>query len=347
MALGICVFLCSFNTNAQTTRRVNGDPNITGVNVYNTIQAAVDAANTDDVILIEPYGNSNYVYYSSVETSKRIHFRGNGFNLNNPQLSFKPLDTRTVQLGNITFKNGSEGSTVKHARTGTIYVNESNISIEDSYCHSIWIGNQFDESILVSEGTNLKVRRCLVGYNGVNETIREYRNNGSLTSTNLLVENSVLFGILFSGGGVNNVISNSIFKNCQIYGNITEVITSSFVNCIFQGIEYTTSSNISYCISFHSLPNSNNNISNATYDQIFSGTSYSTTDYQGDLDRVLKNGSIASGAGMNGVDIGVYGSVNPITFSGLPRYPQITTFYNSGVGDNTTNISATATFKAN
>ena len=87
LSFGLLAF--SFTALGQTTRRVNGDPNITGVNVYNTIQAAVDAANTDDVILIEAFGSANDQYTGATIT-QRLHFRGNGYNLNNPNYP-KPI----------------------------------------------------------------------------------------------------------------------------------------------------------------------------------------------------------------------------------------------------------------
>lgn len=48
---------CSF---AQTIRRVTKDINITGVNIYSTVQAAHDAAVAGDIIYLEPISAGNY-----------------------------------------------------------------------------------------------------------------------------------------------------------------------------------------------------------------------------------------------------------------------------------------------
>ena len=50
--------LCAV-ANAQTIRRCNNNPGVTGVNMYTTIQAAHDAAVAGDIIYVEP-SNANY-----------------------------------------------------------------------------------------------------------------------------------------------------------------------------------------------------------------------------------------------------------------------------------------------
>ena len=129
----------SCSTFAQTTRRVNSDPSITGVNVYNTIQAAVNAANTNDIILIEPAGIKNEnpsgsQYSESVTINKKIHIRGNGRQIYMSVaevLPFVPYDDRIVQVDAFSFGTGSSGSSIKHCQVNNIYIADSRILIEN------------------------------------------------------------------------------------------------------------------------------------------------------------------------------------------------------------------------
>jgi hypothetical protein len=71
----ICLLAFSFSTFAQTIRRVNNSPNITGVNIYATLQAAHDAAVNDDIIYVEP----SLASYANLTCVKRLTIIGNGW----------------------------------------------------------------------------------------------------------------------------------------------------------------------------------------------------------------------------------------------------------------------------
>jgi hypothetical protein len=363
LALGICVFLCSFNTNAQTTRRVNGDPNITGVNVYNTIQAAVDAANTDDVILIEPWGGSlSTTYQEAVTIDKRLHLRGNGYNLDNPGLQPKPLDSRTVDiLGVVTFSTGSAGSTFRNLSVSTgnfgfgLYVGDSNIRIENCLLAVVYITsygipntNQYTDG-----GTGLVLKKSIIlgatafGLRGVVDN----RVNSATISTSLILENCWIIGTLGSSAG--NFIRNSVIKNCNLRFPFIRLSNCTITNCVIdnsiRSFEDSNNLSISHSASVSGdLPSSNGNINNIDLSTFYTnGPTTYITSFQGEIDQQLSPTSVGIGAGVNGEDIGMYGGADPYQFSGLPNSPISEFFNNSGVGNNTTNISATATFKAN
>jgi hypothetical protein len=332
---------------AQTTRRVNGDPDITGVNVYNTIQAAVDAANTDDVILIEPYGENlgvNPSYGETVMVDKRIHFRGNGYNLTNPQLSIIPLDTRVAYVAGITFTIGSGASSVSNLDLGSISIFSPNVKIESSKISGLAFHSTENPSVIITEGVGSIIRKCLVS------AIYDQRSALSIANSNLnmTVENTGIHAALY-------YTDNSIFKNCKLSA-IIDVDNSIFTNCIFEsqfvgvvGGSYNSFNNaISYCISFaNDLPTLGNNTNNAAWQQVYIGAQYNSTAFVGENDRVLSNSSIAKNAGLNGGDIGVYGGTYPYELSGLPHHPISTFFINSGIGNNSIDIDAVITIKAN
>ncbi len=59
-AILLCLLAFSFSTFAQTIRRVNNSPGITGANIYASAQSAHDAAIAGDIIYLEPSENTNY-----------------------------------------------------------------------------------------------------------------------------------------------------------------------------------------------------------------------------------------------------------------------------------------------
>lgn len=332
---------------AQTTRRVNGDPNITGVNVYNTIQDAVDAANTDDVILIEPYGANlsvNPIYDETVNVDKRVHIRGNGYFLENSELQIEPIDKRTATPFVINFKIGSDGSSIKNVYISYLYasmdISAPNILIESCRIPWINISSQETASVVISEGKNVTIRKSVVGY--------LYDNRGQLakqnSNLNLLFENSIV------ESGVQ--LNNSIFKNCYI-NSLSQSSNSIFTNTIFYNDIVGGGSNfnnaISFCIGFSGgLPTLGNNLNNVVWEQIFKGSSYSAfNSYVFENEIELSNSSLGKNAGINGGDIGIYGGTYPYEKSGLPHHPITTFFINSGIGNNNIDLDAVITLKAN
>lgn len=330
---------------AQTTRRVNGDSDITGVNVYNTIQAAVDAANTDDIILIEPYGKNsslNPTYNEDVLVDKRLHFRGNGYNLTNPSLGIDVLDKRDVNISGIQFQLGSSSSTMKNLVVNTVYFTAPNILAESSKIGILYFSSLENSTVIISEGVGAKIRKCLItgGIFDARSTLSFNNNN-----LNFVAENSRTSYI--------SSVNNSIFKNCLI-NSMGSSNNSIFTNCIFQnavvglpaGSNYNNA--ISYCISFAGdLPTIANNIINVAWQQVFSGPYYIGVDFNAENDLVLSGSSVAKNAGINGGDIGVYGGTYPYELSGLPHHPISTFFINSGIGNNNIDIDAVITIKAN
>ncbi|UBM60002.1 hypothetical protein LAG90_04980 [Marinilongibacter aquaticus] len=347
-----------YTLTAQTVRRVNGDPAITGVNVYNSIQAAVDAANTDDIILIEPYGENESLnpYYdeannsqpNQVHVDKRLHFRGNGYNLDNSSLNITSLDKRSVYTScTIYLDLGSSGSTIKNLRLGNVEISSDNVVIESCLADHIRFTSLENINSVISQGINSVIRKSLLFYG-----IDDYRGTLSKESTelNCTIENSH-FGQFASIGD----LDNSVIKNCYI-SQLYSTDNSVFTNCIFQskivgnagGGNFNNA--ISYCISFENdLPTLGNNQNNIAWQQVFKGSNYGDRPdaFPVENDSELSNSSVAKNAGINGGDIGIYGGTYPYEKSGLPHHPISTFFINSGIGNNDIDIDAVITIKAN
>lgn len=331
---------------AQTTRRVNGDPNITGVNVYNTIQAAVDAANTDDVILIEAWGldpnATSSSYNEGVIVTKHLHFIGNGFNRDGNSIS--PFDKRDVVVAGFDFTSGSKGSSVKYLNiTSFCVVKDENISITSSTLAITSI--QINQGVTPNtQGTGLQLKKCNIG------NVRVDLPNLSTTSifddalsADLLIENCILNYVGPSSLSLNYPVEGVTIINSNFQSNVAKLNNSTIVNTLFSAA-YNSSLNFNVQIS-HSiavqggLPSLSNNLNNVSPADIW--------DNPGSFRGTLKVGSVAIGHGMNGEDIGEYGGSDPYEPSGLPSSPIATDIQNTQVGNDNINIQVQATYIAN
>lgn len=342
LSFGLCAM--SFTSFAQTVRRVNGDPAITGVNVYNTIQAAVDAANTDDIILIEPYGTPGgsllSIYNEVVIVDKKLTFRGNGYYLNNPTVNITPIDVRSVYISHVIMDLGSAGSEVYNLQTNGMNIYVENIYIESSKVGLLYFDSYGTSSSITSAGINAVIRQCLLSSVDDNrlEAIQQ------IQDLNLTIENSFIAHEIKDCNG-------SLIKNCHIK-TINSCSNSVFTNCVIVDsyLDRNNSVNsISYCISFsNDLPSLGNNTNGATWDQVYSGSLYfNDGSFDGENHQVLSSNSLAKNAGINGGDIGIYGGTYPYEKSGLPHHPISTFFINSGIGNDNIDLDAVITIKAN
>lgn len=190
---------------------------------------------------------------------------------------------------------------------------------------------------LYSSGTVLQ-RNAFIGVtlqlNGVSGCI--FRQNylytvvaGPGLSTNLLFENNVvrtIGGNSLSGTFTNNIFtshlgpnvnqhpSNSVFRNniCtdKSIGNYHPVLAAN--NCVL-------SNNIFVGMTAYNANGLNNNIYNVQDTTLFiNGTGLSS-----DGRYALKANSPALGAGLNGVDCGIFGGPRPYVLSGIPFVPNI------------------------
>jgi hypothetical protein len=352
--LALC--LLGYTLSAQTTRRVNCDPKITGVNVYNTIQAAVDAANADDVILLEQSCTPST--FGNVTISKRLHLKGNGYVRNFNDISIRPSFEAAEALGTVTLEFGSSGSSFSSLQFTALEVFDSGISIKNCVAGDILFQNSFDGSSNVqSEGNNAQIISSVIS------TVRDFR-YGTSSFSNTLISNCILF--MSTGGAALTNLSNIVARNNIFWHNASNgqtmqgVTNSIFENNVFRtlglGIEGSGSQSNSFNhninVNGNHLPNSNGNINNAVATDVFVGPTfpqYSVVNYLITEENAYKLsvGSLAIGAGTGGSDIGPWDGEFPYQVSGLPNTPINTNFSNTSFGNNTTNISATATFKAN
>jgi hypothetical protein len=349
----ILIFLLAISGSmfAQTIRRVNNNPGITGVNVYTTIQAAHNAAVAGDIVYVEPSSSD----YGPLVATKRLIIIGNGYFLDkNPNNSF---DTRTSKISTITFDNGTANSVLTGIdAVGSVNANDINLTI--TRCRLAG-GVTFGVSTnlvagLNSRGNNGTVTKCISGNfisgNNSNSVASQYGYNclvsncifnfgGVSTMTNTVVSNNVFYRA--AGAGTQNLfgcaVTNNIFDARSMGSAIQYVSSTSTGN--------TISNNI--CLDQAGLPSGNGNVDFGTSTATFLIANPWGTFSTEDAPFQLISGSPAIGIGTGGTNAGAFGGSNPYILSGMPAYPVITTYLPSGVGNVSTPLQVNVTVRGN
>ena len=93
---------------AQTVRRVNADATVTGINVYQSLQAAHDAATTGDVLIVEPGGSVGDLTCNKTLT---IYGKGSGSSV---------VGTININANNVKISGCTGGNVYINGVTGVV-----------------------------------------------------------------------------------------------------------------------------------------------------------------------------------------------------------------------------------
>jgi hypothetical protein len=305
----LTLFLCGLLTVpllAQSFRTYRVNNMLTqnpAAKIYTTVQAAHDAANNGDTILVE---GSPVQYSDDFNCGKKLVIKGPGYFLHeNPGIS---ANKARAEVWGVTFGAGSAGSVIMGIECYFhLVINVDDITVRRCHLHGCSI----------SAVKNVKISECIFsggqGFGGGSVT--------NLTIANCIINRDVAFGYSSPGSGTGTFINN-IFTVASV------AIPTGFVmknNIIFftektgvylPSLDAAVSYNMS--ISDH-FGIANNNKANVSATALFVGETTGTTDGMWQL----KTASPAIGAGEGGVDCGAFGGPNPYILSGLPVGPTI------------------------
>ncbi len=290
----ICLFLLLLvfilgNAQAQTVLRVS---NALGAGApYSTIQSALAAAVNGDIILVE--GSPTNYTGGTISITKRVTIQGPGYFLDqNTGLQANLNEANAASP--ISFDAGSSGSIIRGMRTAGITIRESNITISNNY-------------IVGGIDMNATVNNVVISGNYVTGIIRSFSNMTNLLIANNYVGGGISFSLslttlavvtnnIIATGGSNYYLQNSTIENNIFLASgtaIGETLNSTIKNNVFVSASQTNADAT--------------NVFGATAAALFVGLPGNTTDTQWKL----KAGSPAIGAGVEGVDCGIYGGHNP------------------------------------
>jgi hypothetical protein len=317
----------------QTIRRVNNNPGIAGVGIYDTPQAAHDAATGGDIISIEP---SLFIYPGLIVT-KPLTIQGGGFNL-------AVSSQAQSRIESVTLSAGSNGTTVTGLRIiNFLDVKESGITIERVFVQAyvtIYTG--------AANRSNLSFTSCYFDsyvFAGCDNscTLNTWTN---ISIFNCYLDNGVQLGNTYSAILQNNIIYNVLdVYNSVIANNITPPFDAS-VNFTLRN--NTLSNNIAYNSTYGSA---DGNLSNVDMGDVFvvdpDPYAAAPEGFTEETRWMLKPNSPAIGAGAGGVDCGIYGGPTPYRPGGIPSVPTIDKFTTTGAGSTVTPLGVTISTKSN
>jgi hypothetical protein len=240
--------------------------------------------------------------YEDVSITKRLVIIGPGYFLGENDSTQANLNAAAVSSMN--FYSNSKGS-VLMGITVSSYLNVRDTSIVVKRCK-------------INQTSLQNCANCLIIQNVLN-TLSISNAMNIIVSNNLFTSADGYNIDLNIYSSASAVVTNNIFKGPQIMNNTT------LRNNIATGLGGTGNEIVSLinCISDHNLGastqygTSGSNQQNVDMSQVFVNTASSDGKYK------LKAGSPAIGAGVDGVDCGIYGGNYPYVLSGMPEVPAI------------------------
>lgn len=270
---------------------------------YTTLQAANDAASNGDTIYVE----GSVTNYDGADISRKLIIIGPGYFLTDND-STQAYGQEVHFTGNLSFNNGSAGSTITGCKTDLISLNTSDISV--IRCH---IGTLAQAAATVN---NILILQNYVNYIGLQ--------TNKITNS-IIANNIITYGVFCSSSSgplqiVNNIVtgsSTSFVISAYNAGISNNIITQPNV-----GIGVNTGNAIYNNLLAASGTNADGNQYNVSMANVFADFNGSLK-YSLDAKWKLRTGSPALGAGVSGVDCGVFGGATPYVLSGVPKLPHI------------------------
>lgn len=297
---------------SATVWRVNNMP---GVNAsFTTIQAAHNAnyVYAGDTIYLEASSGT----YGNLTATKRLVIIGAGYFL--VENSYQQANSNSSIIGTIILNAGSQGTIIEGCRINNLLISTSDIIIQrnqiindDNSTPLIKFPSQNINNTLI-RNNYLKHEHSYAGIGIFSEVsgINNVRIIGNYIETIDASDFALDLRIGFSGIIENNVISG----NVKIYG--TQFNNNILREGTFTPTNSTYYNNIGNATQFGTT---NGNLQNINMITVFVGPTGYSTDGQWQL----KTGSPAIGAGVGGVDCGMFGGAFPYVLSGLPGIPSI------------------------
>jgi hypothetical protein len=330
---------------AQTVRRVNPDPTVTGTNVYNTLQAAHNAASNGDILIVEP-GNGlagTAADVGNLNCIKTLTIYGRGYYLDkNPDYVSLLNTTYASSVGTITVGANNckliglnfRGPLNISGGVSGLTVTRNNFAVGGGVGTNITGGSGAPINNIVITQNNLSFIQITGNQTGIVSNVSISNNffstsvNTNQYTSNIVVNQNTIGGI---NGNYNCLFTNNIFINPNQSITALNTINTSYNYNVFTGT-----------FSIASGVGANNTVVANLSSQFSSNTGGSD-----DNRYRVQDGSPLLTASSTGGQVGMFGGSTPYVQYGIPAMPAVTKFFNTGLGNATTPITATVSAKSN
>ncbi|WP_299059169.1 hypothetical protein [uncultured Polaribacter sp.] len=338
---------------AQSTYTVDNKPNAKAD--FDDLQTAINTVAAGSTLLVSSGS------YNNVTIEKRIIIKGTGYFLTeNPNTHADPVSSI---VSGITFKKGSEGSVISGISSNGFAFSESvsNISFVRNYVRTIGFYNTPANRGI--EVTNINIfHNYIYGerrYSSSSSSSYDYSirvGSGSLIEGNYITSSNLVKGSYLTIR--NNVLWNGLPIGIGFRSQGSDISKSTISNNIFRLGSFFINNddwenNIKNNIFFHTSvtsPTADDNDNKLTNTNPF----IEDTDdrYSTDGRYILSSGSQAKGAGVGGIDCGMFYEIDGkdagYRLSGLPDIPNIYEFNVPTTGySNSTGLQINVKVKSN
>ena len=297
---------------------------------YSEIQAAIDAASPGDYIYVYPS-----VYENGFTMGIPLVIVGPGYFLGdnpNTQVNKSPATIKgEVIIGTNTSGALITGLNIQNKLT---IQSTSDIMVKRNSLHSVEIKNSTNVTFKQNyiEGKEFAIGN-IVPDHSVSTIFYIGQNTSDIKLLNNFIRNPQREWLGYIHTAISShELSSTLVKNNVIDGHIAGYHFNFQNNILISGGQVDLLSSSMYNnIAFNSaFGTQNNNQENIAVTTIFASSESTDGQYQ------LKNGSPAKGAGLDGVDCGMFGGSDPYVLSGIPDIPAIY-FFEAPDGASTTN----------
>ncbi|MDA0745485.1 MAG: right-handed parallel beta-helix repeat-containing protein [bacterium] len=304
---------------AQTIRVANNNANVpTGVNIYPTLQKAIDEATPGDLIHVIPSTTT----YGNIKIDRRLTILGIGFHPDK-EVALKS------EVGNVKLSEGSEGTRLAGLKINSIGGGVDNFTIESCQTSEINFFAQIPNTALTLN--NIVIRNCVITGTGRVRLIPKDASSNVIISNNIFMQAALVIS-----GITGVVITNNVFTgltegpesihdglhNALVTNNILFARTVKGLGSFYGYKNNTFRNNIVWGSGDNEIPtiddNTESNNQKGVDPQFVNFPEKGTRSWSFDFDLRLRETSPGKNAGDDGTDIGIYGGVNPFDPTGTP-----------------------------
>jgi len=305
-----------------TIYRVN---NNTGISAnFNSITAAMTAANNGDTLLLEPSTTN----YGSITITKKLVILGNGY-FNDAAINggMHTLNTglqanqKSSSLSDVNFYPGSEHSVLMGCTTNNVWVYASDITVKRCYMIYVYLNNYNPNTAVYSNRDSMNFSQNIISGS---VAIYYFSATGGIGITDVNFQNNIFYnGYPYYGislpAGVSGFFQNNVWDISQ--GTISmwgfQVSNNIMIGGYFTPNNCVYFNNIGTGTQFGNANSNQQNISTTSLFTNYAGTGQTETRY------TLSPAGPGIAAGFNGVNVGPFGGPDPYRLSGIPPIPTI------------------------